>query len=507
MMTGLALVVLAAVEAGAVDTAEAAAAQQARGILSQIGAQRGICVLLDRQPAELAVALARQSKLTIYVQLPADDATARVRAQVDAAGALGTRVYVQKGPWSQIHLADNLADVVVVTPSATSSAKTHRDELLRVVNPLGKVLLGVREITKPYPAEADDWSHPYHGGDHNPQSRDRLARAPYLTQYLARPWYVPPPGVTVASAGRVFQAFGHIAYHRREWPWRNMLAAIDGYNGTLLWKRPLQPGFMIHRNTLIATPQTLYVADSKSCKLLDTVTGELKAEILAPPGSTGLVWKWMALQDRVLYALVGEKEFHDPGHRLDWRRPGWPWRGMSPGYDLQKYPWGFGRTLFAVDPKTHRVPWVHKEEASIDGRAVCMSGSRIYYYSDQKFLACLDAKQGKPLWRSSDPRLLEAIGPNHRAQTWYRGMPTQGYMKCSDKAVYFAGPQRTRLVAVSAEDGRMLWQSPDGNSQLVLRDKGLYAMGPTARSPQGSPGSKLFDPLSRSTGSRCRGMP
>jgi outer membrane protein assembly factor BamB len=196
-----------------------------------------------------------------------------------------------------------------------------------------------------------------------------------------------------------------------------------------------------------------------------------------------------------LYVLVGEKEFHDPGHRLDWRRPGWPWKGMSPGYDLQKYPWGFGRTLFAVDPRTRRVLWVHKEETPIDGRAVCMSGSRIYYYSDQKFLACLDAKRGKPLWRSSDRKLLEAIGPNHRAQIWYRGMSTQGYMKCSDKAVYFAGPQRTRLVAVSTEDGRMLWQFPDGNFQLVLRDEGLYAMGPTARSPQGSPGSKLFDPL------------
>ena len=503
MLTVLATIVLAAVEAGTSDTAEAAAAEQARSILSQTGSERGICVLLGQQPAELAVALARQSELTVYVQLPTDDAVAGARARVDAAGMLGTRVYVEEGPWSHIHLADNLADFVVVTPAAISSAKAHRAELLRVVNPLGKVLLGVHEITKPYPAGADDWSHPYHGGDNNPQSRDRLARAPYLTQYLARPWYVPPPGVTVASAGRVFQAFGHIAYHRREWPWRNTLAAVNGYNGTLLWKRPLEPGFMIHRNTMIATPETLYVADGKSCKLLDTATGELRGEIVAPPSSTGAsaagsgdaAWKWMAIEDGVLYALVGEKEFHDPGHRLDWGRPGWPWKGMSPGYDLEEYPWGFGRTLFAVDPKTRRVFWVRKEESPIDGRAICISGGRIFYYSDQKFLACLDAKRGKPLWRSSDPKLLEAIGPNHRAQVWYRGMSTQGYMKCSDKAIYLAGPQRTRLVAVSTADGRMLWQFPDGNFQLVLRDEGLYAMGPTSRSPQGSPGSKLFDPL------------
>jgi hypothetical protein len=35
------------------------------------------------------------------------------------------------------------------------------------------------------------------------------------------------------------------------------------------------------------------------------------------------------------------------------------------------------------------------------------------------------------------------------------------------------------LVAVSAEDGRLLWRQADkGNSQLVLRQDGLYAMSP-----------------------------
>ena len=162
MMMELAIVALAVLQAGADDTAQTAAPERARGILSQIGVRRGICVLLDRQPAELAVALVRQSELTLYVQLPAEDAVARVRAQLDAAGVLGTRVYIEHGPWSQIHLADSLADAVVVTAESVSSAKAHRAELLRVVNPLGKVLLGAHEITKPYPAEADDWSHPYH---------------------------------------------------------------------------------------------------------------------------------------------------------------------------------------------------------------------------------------------------------------------------------------------------------------------------------------------------------
>jgi len=193
----------------------------------------------------------------------------------------------------------------------------------------------------------------------------------------------------------------------------------------------------------------------------------------------------------VLYALVGEEEFRDETHRGTRTASGWPWRPMTAGYDQADYPWGFGRTLFAVDLATKKVLWTHVEELPIDGRAVAMTGGRIYYYSHPNFLACLDADGGKPEWRNSDPKLLEAIGPHHRSQTPRLGFASSAYMKSSREAIYFAGPQRTRLVAASTEDGRLLWQLPHGNFQLVLRDEGLYAMGRTGP-------SQLLDPLTGS---------
>ena len=36
----------------------------------------------------------------------------------------------------------------------------------------------------------------------------------------------------------------------------------------------LPSGFMIHRNTMIATADTLFLADDVSCKLIDTRTGD-----------------------------------------------------------------------------------------------------------------------------------------------------------------------------------------------------------------------------------------
>ncbi|MHC4097559.1 MAG: hypothetical protein ACYSU3_16050 [Planctomycetota bacterium] len=323
-------------------------------ILEKIGVTRGICVVLGDTKCELALKLASQSDLLIYVQLPREKDVEAARKTVDAAGFYGTRIFVEKGDLTRLHLADNIADALVAIGDA---AGISRAEALRVVRPQGKALLGRKVLTKRFPKGLDDWSHPYHGPDNNPQSQDQIARAPYLTQFLAEPRYAPVPQVAVASAGRVFKAFGHVAFKNREEPLLNKLVAFNGYNGTVLWKRDLTEGVMIHRNTMIATPSTLYVGDDKSCKLIDTSTGQLKGEI-TPDVSVagGTFWKWMALEDGVLYALMGEQEQRDPTKRWQRNNHGWPWNPISKGFNQPQHPWGFGRNILAIEPKTKGIP-------------------------------------------------------------------------------------------------------------------------------------------------------
>jgi hypothetical protein len=76
-----------------------------------------------------------------------------------------------------------VADVLVAVNNATGIT---RAEALRVLRPKGKALLGDQELGKPFPTGIDDWSHPYHGPDNNPQSLDQVGRAPYLTQLELR---------------------------------------------------------------------------------------------------------------------------------------------------------------------------------------------------------------------------------------------------------------------------------------------------------------------------------
>ena len=65
------------------------------------------------------------------------------------------------------------------------------------------------------------------------------------------------------------------------------------------------------------------------------------------------------------------------------------------------------------------------------------------------------------------------------------------FVKCNQDALFFAGPQLSKLLVVSTVDGRVLWEDPYDNYQLVIRSDGLYAIS----GPWGQNISRRFDPL------------
>jgi len=469
--------ILAAVAGG--NGAFAAEAQLgAKAVLDQLESPQGICAILEDRPTDLAIKLARASELLIYVQLPEAKDVAAARKVASDAGLLNRRIFIEQGK-GRTHLADNLADLVVLRGG---EGRVSQKEALRILRPGGKCVAGSKTLVKPAPQGLDAWSHPYHGPDNNPQSADKVIRHPYLTQFLGYPMFGCISEVTVGAGGKIYKAFGHTAFKTAQNEVLNKLYCINAHNGAILWTRPLKKGFMIHRNTMIATPDALYLADDESCKLIDPKSGQVMDEIIPPKEKTGgIVWKWMALQDGVLYALIGGEEVKAQVRRAT--QPGfghWPW-GMWPGYDYQggAKAYGFGRSFVAFDLKTdkRKLLWHHREEELLDSRGTCMKDGRIYYYCPDKFLACLNAADGKPVWKTSDAKLLAAIGPQGRAQHYTHGFSTSAYVKCSGKHLFFAGPQRPNLAAVSCKDGSLAWVEKDGNFQLVLRDDALYAIG------------------------------
>ena len=453
----------------------------AEQIASAVGGKVGIVAVIDLpgEGAASVIDLLQENRLIVYFQSEDPAQVASVRERAIQAGYLGQRLTVDRSKPTHIGLANNLADCVLVGP--TAAGKIDRGELMRVLRPKGSAFVGQERMIKPVPEGMDQWTHPYHGPDNNPQSKDQLAQGKFHTQFIARPKFSPMPQQSVAAGGRIYKALGHIAHRTNQNAHLNTLLCINAYNGTVLWKRPLPEGFMIHRNTMVATDDALYMGDHESCKVIDGRTGAVKAEIKVPPEMVdGPVWKWMAIQDGTLFAMIGNKETQPRTVRTGRRGLGhWGW-GMWEGHDYKdpKTSFGFGRALVAIDVATRKLKWKVKTKSYLDARGLAMNKTRIFAFSPQGVLLAIDRKTGKVAWRQEKSKSIEAIGPNQRAQHYVTGYSTTCYMKCNEDYLFFAGPQRKQMAVISAKTGELAWTFPDGNLQLVLRKDAVYAAGP-----------------------------
>ena len=458
--------------------------------IAECGVEKGIVAIIDHtdiEPADL-IETAKTGERIVMVQLADDQRVTQVRRLASEAGLLGTRLFVHHVDRNKVLLSDNLADAIIVTPSA--SKQISEAELTRALRPKGIAFHDQKKITKPVPEGADQWTHPYHKPDNNPQSNDRYVKGSFRTQFVGFPKFSPMPEQTVIGGGRIYKAMGHIAHKQNQNGMLNTLLCINAYNGTILWRRELPKGFMIHRNTMIATDDALLLGDHEACRIIDGNTGDIREELKVPSSlADGPVWKWMGISDDgLLIALIGSEEVKVDTQKSARRGLGhWPW-GMWKGHDYRdpKTAFGFGRTFVAYDLKTKKMVWNTRHQSYFDARGLTMKNNRIYVYSPEKMLTCFNSLNGEQIWENSDKELLEAIGPNQRAQHYTTGYATTCYMKCSDDLILFAGPHRKRLVAASTKDGSLSWTYPVGNLQLVLRKDALYAAG-----PQGTNGVKL----------------
>ncbi|HUT88575.1 MAG TPA: PQQ-binding-like beta-propeller repeat protein [Thermoguttaceae bacterium] len=506
---------LAAAEPGQQVARPAADDELARDLIRRAGVRRGVCAYLGAG-RELAREVVRASELLVHCRAPEPAETA-LAAQAELAEFSIDRMAIGAGPLEKLPYADNLIDLVIASElSAEQLAALPVAEVLRVLRPQGTALVGTRipagspgverekmeawaraggteeveswscgnqnwvQLRKPAWEGTDDWSHWEHGPDNNPVSTDEVIKAPYLTQFLEHPMYIGMPAVTTAAGGRTFLAIGHIAHHRREWDMMNKLVCRNGYNGTILWDRDLPDRHMVHRSAFIATRDTFYMIDGNRCLLLDPATGEEKGEIRVP-GVEG-EWKWMAMKDGVLYVLAGEKGPGAVTIKGDRTFGGWSWADLSVGYYRQpRVPWGFGNTLAAYRVDEKSLLWKHEEEKPIDSRAMAVGEKRVFLYGPEQHLRCLDADSGSVVWTNHDPGVLELIEQPGRGLT-----STPGFRSCSiavatPEALVVQGQTRMNVVALSTNDGSLLWtkKKVTNNPNVIYVDgKAVLGVGP-----------------------------
>ena len=72
--------------------------------------KKGIILISGDKECKTALEIAKDTEYMIYIQLDKDEDVLKAQQAADAAGLYGTRIYVEKGAYDKVHLADNLAD-------------------------------------------------------------------------------------------------------------------------------------------------------------------------------------------------------------------------------------------------------------------------------------------------------------------------------------------------------------------------------------------------------------
>jgi outer membrane protein assembly factor BamB len=452
---------------------------RAADIVEQTGISRGVCAVIGTDDMDTALNIIRDYDFFVHIQDSGAGAVENAKKLLDDAGLYGKRAVVELGTADAMMFADNTVDLAIVL---SEKGKSSTSDIMRVLRPGGVVVVVTEKGTllsskKEQPDGMDDWTHWEHGPDNNPVSTDSVIKAPYMTQWFGEPYYSAMPAITTIAGGRNFLAMGHIAHHEREEKWLNTIYARNGYNGTKLWTRKLPDGYLVHRSAFVATDETFYMIDpsGSGCLMLDPETGVEKGQILIPEVSGE--WKWMAIKNGIMYVLAGK--IRDPKETTIVRSPhaGWSWIELSKGYYEKEIPWGFGGTIIAYDIGNKKLLWTHTEEKDVDSRAMVMGGGKVFFYGPESHIGCLDETSGTLLWTNGDSEirgLIEEIGDGFQGTVGFRTTCINLY---TPEGLFFEADARKNLVAVSVDDGSMMWTKPKNTNDpnMLYVDDHLFA--------------------------------
>ena len=478
---------------------EAAAAKQ---ILEATGVKGGLVIHIGCGDGKLTAALRANDSYSVH-GLDADAKhVAAARKNVAAAGLYG-KVAIDRLAGTRLPYVDNLANLVV----ASVKGQVSSEEIARVLAPRGKALVrsgssldtrpgrrrpaltldtqapsGLRGwslFTKPVPREIDDWTHYLHDASNNAVSQDYVAGPPRRMQWLGSPrWarhhdHMSSLSSLVSAHGRLFYIFDEGSTASVVLPSHWFLIGRDAFNGTILWKRPIQKWFtqlwplksgpaMLTRR-LVAVGDEVYVTlgldapvsalDAATGKTLRTYKGTRHTdEILA--------------HDGVLFLAVNKKpEIRWGGSRAstsDIRR------------QVRDPRWASAdSTVVAIKADTGATLWTH--DATLSASTLAADAQRVYFHDGQKIVA-LDRRTGKQAWVSEAmpvwaPKQVQSyfvpILVVYKDVVLWTGGETSIPHRASKDAMY----------GLDAKTGKKLWSAPHGPSGYQSAEDLLVAGG------------------------------
>jgi len=217
----------------------------AKSILEKSGVKGGFVVHVGAGDGSLTAALRANESYLVH-GLVRDAAKVReAREKLHDSGVYGL---VSIDTWNGTHLpyVEGTVNLLVVSEGEPVS----ESEIDRVLTPLGVAMTksadGWKRHQKPWPDTMDEWTHYYYDAKGNAASKDSEVGPPERLQWLGSPRWsrhhdrMASMSAQVSSRGRLFYIMDEGSRTSILLPSKFNLIARDAFNGTILWKKPIE---------------------------------------------------------------------------------------------------------------------------------------------------------------------------------------------------------------------------------------------------------------------------
>ncbi|MBD3318273.1 MAG: PQQ-binding-like beta-propeller repeat protein [Chitinivibrionales bacterium] len=352
---------------------------------------------------------------------------------------------------------DNVVNLVV----SENLGLVPMSEVTRVLVPGGKAYIksggSWNTTTKAVPGNIDEWTHFLYDASNNAVSNDDRIGPPVSLQWQGSPeWsrhHDRIAGVLgmVSAGGKVFTVIDEGLTHSVLTPGHPTVVARDAYNGTVLWKRsidpwvshlwPMKSGPAWYPRGIVAGADRLFVrmgADGIVCAL-DPNTGDIlrtygnsatTEEIILHKGTLYLMRDF----DGSAIGTYHSANLDDPNDWADKISSDYAWNG-----DM--------RRICAINPSNGNLLW--SKDAPVTPMTLAALSEKIVFF-DGKKVVCLDRGNGNTLWTSQSVVAQEPI-PTYITPN----------LTISDNIVLLWPSNMTDVFAFSLDDGSLLWNHAD----------------------------------------------
>jgi len=461
--------------------------EKARQILDTAGVKGGLVVHIGCDDGRLTAALCvNESYLVHGIDTDGVDIT-KARDYIHSRNFYGP-VSVAKYNGKILPYGDNIVNLIV----ADTLGSVSTEEAMRVMTPLGVMIVNDKKTVKPWPEDIDDWPQYLNKADNNAVAKDSVAGPPRYIQWVDKPTWcrshmgIPTIASLVTGNGRLFAIEDTAPPDNPFLPSAFRIVARDAFNGKELWSRRItrweSVTMYIKCQPVQQQRRMAVVGDTLYCTLklegptsaLDAATGEtLKVYENTSPTQE------VAYDQGILFLNVGDR-FNSSAYNIV-KLKGRPFvEGVDPEgpFHGAGFKEGYApeirdkanpiSAILAIDPKTGNELWAIRDIDTYTAGSLTIKGNYAVYQAANG-LFCVHSRTGQRIW-AKEKSIVNAVG--HDSLT---PGTTPNTVVIADDKVFAVESSRTKkilsnakstLFVYSLKNGELLWQAPvQGNYQ------------------------------------------